>query len=277
MNITRSALDELYRCYNQREWVHPDPVEFLYPFDDPRDREIVGLLASCLAYGRVAQIHASVSSALARIAPTPLRFLRDATGSSLRRAFRNFKHRFTGGEEVSALLYGMKSMIEEYGSIERCFAAGLRPESENILPALTDFSERLAAGIDVAGSMFLPSPRRGSACKRLHLFLRWMVRRDEVDPGGWDGVPKAGLIVPLDTHMHRIGLMLGLTSRRQADQRTAIEITQSFKKLVPEDPVRYDFALTRSGILKNSEIDAFLKPFACGPISPGKHSPPRTQ
>ena len=79
--------------------------------------------------------------------------------------------------------------------------------------------------------MLLPSPEKGSACKRLNLFLRWMVRPDEVDPGGWSGVDPGLLIVPLDTHMHRVGLEAGLTRRRQADMRTALEITQAFRRL----------------------------------------------
>ncbi|MFC1474950.1 TIGR02757 family protein, partial [bacterium] len=96
-----------------------------------------------------------------------------------------------------------------------------------------------------------PAPRRGSACKRMNLFLRWMVRRDDVDPGPWTDVPASKLVVPLDTHMHRISSGMGLTSRKQADLKTAIEITDAFRAISPEDPVRYDFALTRLGILGN--------------------------
>ena len=104
----------------------------------------------------------------------------------------------------------------------------------------------------------LPSPSAGSACKRLNLFLRWMVRQDNVDPGGWDSVSPAKLIIPLDTHMHRIGRRLGLTPRRQADLRTAIEITEGFRGICPSDPVRYDFALTRLGIRRDEGVEDFL-------------------
>ena len=97
----------------------------------------------------------------------------------------------------------------------------------------------------------LPSPESGSACKRLNLFLRWMVRSDAVDPGGWSGVSPAMLIVPLDTHMHRIAAKLGLTKRRAADFRAAREVTGAFRTIAPEDPVKYDFALTRLGILRS--------------------------
>jgi uncharacterized protein (TIGR02757 family) len=105
----------------------------------------------------------------------------------------------------------------------------------------------------------VPSPVGGSACKRLNLFLRWMVRQDGVDPGGWDNVPQSKLIVPVDTHMHRICLRLGLTTRKQANMATALEITEGFRALAPDDPVRYDFSLTRLGIRRDADLADCLK------------------
>ncbi|MBW2545477.1 MAG: TIGR02757 family protein, partial [Deltaproteobacteria bacterium] len=104
----------------------------------------------------------------------------------------------------------------------------------------------------------VPLPAKGSACKRLNLFLRWMVRRDDVDPGGWDDIPPSKLVIPLDTHMHRICLAFGFTKRKQADMKTALEITDSFRAIVPDDPVRYDFALTRLGIRKDAAPASLL-------------------
>jgi uncharacterized protein (TIGR02757 family) len=114
----------------------------------------------------------------------------------------------------------------------------------------------------------LADPRDKSACKRLNLYLRWMVRRDDVDPGGWEGVRPAQLVVPLDVHMHRIGRALGLTQRQQADCRTALEVTEAFRKISPEDPVKYDFALTRLGIRDDTNLDAFLARCGIGPTAP---------
>ena len=127
-----------------------------------------------------------------------------------------------------------------------------------MLPALSAFADALIAAADGGCPSLVPHPAKGSACKRLHLYLRWMVRRDAVDPGGWNGVPTAKLIVPLDTHMHRIGLGLGLTARRQADMRTALEVTRGFARHAPHDPVRYDFALTRLPILGLGPLPAIL-------------------
>jgi uncharacterized protein (TIGR02757 family) len=255
-------LHQLYCSVNRREFVHPDPLEFLYHFDQVRDREIVGLIASSLAYGNVRQILRSVASVLERF-PSPYAFLADATPGSLYRSFRDFKHRFTTGEELATLLYAVKKVIEGYGSLNACFAAGLGPRDETIIPALSKFVQELSAVFPFRPPSLLPSPDAGSACKRLNLFLRWMVRKDQVDPGGWVGVPASKLVVPVDTHMHRISLRLGLTKRKQADLRTALEITAAFKAIEPDDPVKFDFCLTRLGIQKPvpSACDSFLVPY----------------
>lgn len=255
--IDRDALDRLHARYNHREFVAPDPLQLLYRYDDPADREIAALVASMLAYGRVAQIVRSASSALERM-PAPARFVRETSAPSLHRLFAGFKHRFTTGDDIEATLRAVKRVLERYGSLHACFAAGMGERDETVLPALTAFVRRLTARAPALRSFLLPSPADGSACKRLNLFLRWMVRRDDVDPGGWDGVPPSKLVVPLDTHLHRIALALGLTRRNQADLRTALEITAAFRTAVPDDPVRYDFVLTRLGIRPGGELAKFL-------------------
>jgi uncharacterized protein (TIGR02757 family) len=244
-NRFAEELEALYGQYNHRCFVHPDPLEFLYRFENPAEREIIGLIASCLAYGKVAQILRSVSLILEKIGPSPAPFLLASRYDDLLYAFHDFKHRFTPGEDLARLLWRMKALIEEYGSLEKCFMAHFRPEDDTVIPALEGFAKTLSP----AGSTFLiPAPSKGSACKRLNLFLRWMVREDEVDPGGWDLVPRSKLIVPLDTHMHKTGILLRFTKRRQADLLTALEITDAFREVVPHDPVKYDFVLTRLGI-----------------------------
>jgi uncharacterized protein (TIGR02757 family) len=258
----KENLEALYASYNQRCFVHPDPLECLYRYEDPRDREIVALIASSLAYGKVEQILKSVSTILLRMGSSPLDFLRSSPFQTIHTAFESFKHRFTPGADISLLLWSARSMIRKYGSLHGCFMAGYQDDHETILPALSAFVRVLQGDRSCCWSGFLPSPVRGSACKRLNLFLRWMVRKDEVDPGGWCGIPPSKLVVPLDTHMHRISLMLGLTKRNQADLRTAVEITQAFKGLSPEDPVRYDFVLTRFGIRPDMDEAGLLA--VCG-------------
>jgi len=257
--ISKEQLESLYAFYNSRKWVHPDPLEFLYDYRDLKDREVAGLIASSLAYGRVAQILKSVSGVLEKMGPSPCGFLVSSKPSSLRRIFADFKHRFTTGEELALMLIGAKSAIERYGSLYECFLSGFNDDDGTILTGLSYLVNELRTKSNGRSNSLLPLPERGSACKRWNLFLRWMVRKDQVDPGGWDRISPAKLIIPLDTHMHRICILLKLTGRKNADMRTSIEITRAFRGIEPEDPVRYDFALTRLGIRKDADLDAFLK------------------
>ena len=258
LRCLRYALDELYEQYNQRHFVHPDPLEFLYQYDDPRDREIVALLAGSMAYGRVAQILRSLRDLLDRMGPSPLLFLERTPPRELHEIFAGFKHRWTTGLEVARVLAGVRQVIERHGSLGRCLAAGLRSDHDTALPALERFVEQIRAAATDPRNSLLPDVSAGGACKRLHLVLRWLVRRDAVDPGGWDEIPARLLIVPLDTHMHQVGTALGLCSRKQADRRSALAITAAFATLQPTDPVRYDFALTRLGIRAELDLPAFL-------------------
>ena len=245
---SKERLEALYSAYNRRRYVHPDPLEFLYDFPDPLDLEVVGIIASSLAYGNVRQILKSVSLVLTKMGPFPSAFLLNSPFNRIADTFSDFKHRFTTGRDLARLLWGVRRVIERHGSLQKCFMGRLGRRDLTVIPALSAFVERLfPEGCD----FLIPSPGKGSACKRLNLFLRWMVRRDDVDPGGWEGVPPSKLLVPVDTHMHRIAMTLGFTKRKQADLRTATEITEAFRNLSPRDPVRYDFVLTRFGIRKD--------------------------
>ncbi|MGD8386637.1 MAG: TIGR02757 family protein [Desulfobacteraceae bacterium] len=272
----KTALDDLYRTYNRRCFACPDPLQFLYAYTDLRDREVAGLVASSLAYGRVAQILRSVSTALGVLGPSPFDFVMHASLSTLRSALAGFRHRFSTGEDIAGMLWAARLVIRRHGSLENGFLAGLRPEHETVLPALTSFVRALRSS-GAGASFLLPQPEKGSACKRWHLYLRWMVRKDEVDPGGWDRVPPSMLIVPLDTHMHRIGLRLGGTTRKQADARAALEVTKSFLCIAPEDPVRYDFSLTRLGIRADTDLEGFLRRVREVACTPHASSPSPTR
>jgi len=259
MLINKEKLDRLYNQYNHRRFVHPDPLEFLYDYPDLAEMELVGLIASSLAYGRVAQILKSISSILERMHHSPRSFLLNSSRKDLFASFSGFRHRFTTGDEMGYMLLGAKQAIEQYGSLYNCFLAGLNKHDDSIIPAISAFVKQLNSATKEGVNSLLPSPERGSACKRINLFLRWMVRKDRVDPGGWDKVPRSMLIIPLDTHMHHICTDLNMTCRKNADMPTAIEITEAFRKIAPEDPVRYDFSLTRLGIRKDTDPDSFLK------------------
>lgn len=251
-------LEELYARYNRRECVHPDPLEFLYDYARAEDREVAGVIASSLAYGRVAQILVSVARVLELLGPSPAEFIDGASQRDLAEALKDFRHRFTSGEEVAALLAGIAQARRRHGSLEDCFRAGLNSR-DDLAGGLSAFVTQLSAAVGGRLPHLLPSPADGSACKRLNLFLRWMVRCDNVDPGGWSGVRPSMLVVPLDTHMHRVGRSLGFTQRKDTSWRTAAEITDAFKRFAPTDPVRYDFALTRLGIRRDARLDELVE------------------
>ncbi len=170
------------------------------------------------------------------------------------------RYRFFDGKALVHLLSGIGALLREYGSLKEAFIAdGSSFFRGDVQSGLAAFVRRLENAADAeaggipAGRRVLPVPEAGSACKRLHLYLRWMVRKDEVDPGCWSGaVSPAGLLVPVDTHMLRISRRLGFTSRAAADMKTAYEITKSFRRFAFDDPVRYDFSITRIGILGES-------------------------
>lgn len=248
----RPALDELYASYNAGD-TPEDPVHVIRPYTDAADREVVAFVASALAFGRVAGIMQSIARVLSRMGPRPAEFVRRFEPSCDSRAFDGFVHRWSCGTDVAALALILGHMLREAGSIEGFFAVGHEQSATDVTGALESFSTRaLDAPVgDVRSpgvAYFFPRPSRGSACKRLNLFLRWMVRRDAVDPGGWTAVSPARLIVPLDTHVIRVGRCLRLTRYTSPGWRMAADITASLRAIDPADPVKYDFALCRLGM-----------------------------
>lgn len=256
-------MENIYNALNKRELVHPDPLEFLFRYDNNDDREIVGLIASSLAYGRVNQILKSVEAILAKLSPSPALFISETNPRDFHKILRNFKHRFTDGNEMATLLTAIKEVRKNYGSLEGCFKEGLKrnSDSKNSLGALSFFVEKITDFFEGKETYLVPHPEKGSACKRLNLFLRWMIRKDNVDPGPWSDINSSILLVPLDTHMNNICKILGLTTRKSADMKTVIEISSAFSKINPADPVKYDFALTRLGIhpdMKISDLENYI-------------------
>jgi uncharacterized protein (TIGR02757 family) len=261
---TFDLLEELYAEYNRREYVSPDPLEFLYLYDDPADREVVGLIASSFAYGRVASILASVRKILGVLGKNPASALAGTDEERLAARLKGFKHRFNDETETAKFLSGIGRALREHGTLENLFIGGAG-ESRNggfpIAEAMNNFSGAILKYAGLASSQLLPLASKGSACKRLALYIRWMARRDDVDPGGWDGVSPRDIIVPLDTHMFRIATGLGFVKRRAADGLSALGATDGFRAFCPEDPVKYDFALTRFGIRTGLSVEELLEKF----------------
>lgn len=243
-----AELEDLYKKYNHRKYVSPDPLECLYAYQNTADREIAAFVAAALAYGKVEQIVKSVQAVLAVMGQSPSQYLEQAGHADFYNDLDGFVHRFATGRHVAALLAGLKGMIGQYGSLQQAFGNGASLGHSTYVPEAISFVSRMSRHWPEDPGHLVARPEKGSACKRLFLFLRWMIRCDEVDPGGWDQMSPAKLVVPVDVHMYRACCGLGLTSRRQANLKTALEITAGFAQIVPHDPVRYDFVLTRPGI-----------------------------
>jgi uncharacterized protein (TIGR02757 family) len=251
-------LDTLYHDYNRVDSAS-DPVHKARPFQDPADQEIAAFCAGALAFGRVASVLNSIDTLLTAVGARPAAFVRQFEPEAAPAAMRTMVHRWIRGEDLIALLWILRQMLERSGSIEAFFLEGLNSADQDIGPALDSFSSR-ALALDVRRAYrrqlrrpgvcyFFPRPSSGSACKRLNLFLRWMVRRDEVDLGVWRGVSRAKLIVPLDTHVIRLGRCLRLTRYTSPGWRMASDITASLRALDPDDPVRFDFSLCHIGMM----------------------------
>ncbi|HCC46933.1 MAG TPA: TIGR02757 family protein [Elusimicrobia bacterium] len=247
---TKAFLEKTYREMNRPEFIHPDPLEFVWRYKSAADREVVGLIAACLAYGNVTQILKSVEKVLAPMGKTPAAWLKTTPPAEIKKNLARYKHRFTTGEEMAVFLLNIKRALEKYGSLEKLFLAGYDKAEPTVEEALYRFIN--AFNTQACAPTLTPCPEHKSSFKRVNLFLRWMVRKDAVDPGVWTGVSPSKLIIPLDTHMRQVSMGMGITKRKDTSMKTAVEITAFFGRLAPEDPVRYDFALTRAGIRGNN-------------------------
>lgn len=231
-----------------------DPVGIVHAFKNPADQELVGLLASSLAFGNVKTVTAKIRDVLARLREPPSRIC--DRPERVHAALAGWVHRVYRGEDVARLLIGARAVQRASGSLGGYFAAELRRHG-SLRPALSAFVHaiRQAGGFAEAGraaSHLLPDPAGQSGCKRLLLYLRWMVRpADGIDLGLWSSaVPASILLIPVDTHIHKIARNLGLTARAAVSWDAAEEITAHLARLCPEDPVRYDFPLCHMGMLQ---------------------------
>lgn len=252
-------LQTLYESYN-REDAALDPIQIVRRYDRREDQEIVGFCASALAFGRVASVLNTVDALARLLGQRPAGFVRRFDPTAPHPELRALVHRWTRGVDLVALLWLLRQMLEAAGSIEAFFAAEFDPAAADVSSALDGFSRR-ALALDLRAAYgrripkrmgvgyFFPRPSAGSACKRLNLFLRWMVRRDAVDLGAWSRIPPSKLIVPLDTHVIRLGRCLRLTRYTSPGWRMAVDITTSLRAIDPVDPVRFDFSLCHIGMM----------------------------
>jgi uncharacterized protein (TIGR02757 family) len=282
------VLDRLYADFNAPDSA-ADPIQIVRRYDRADDREVVGFCAASLAFGRVGSVMQSIERLVALMGSHPASFVRTFDPHRDAAAFRHLVHRWTRGPDLVALLWVVRQMLDRDGSIEGFFLKEYDPGADDVEAALDRFSSR-ALALDLRAAYgrvprrpgvcyFFPRPSAGSGCKRLNLFLRWMVRRDALDLGVWTHVSPAKLVVPLDTHVVRVGRCLALTRYTSPGWPMARDITASLRRLDPGDPVKYDYALCHLGMMNACGFNRAQRDSQCplrGACRPGARRPRRS-
>ena len=264
MHLDQSYADQLRTVLETRmsqlgprlvnDALYDDPISTVYPYPDPQDQEIAAFVASCLSYGQRKVFVPLIRQLLRDMGPSPYQFVMNDDLDRSR--FDWFSYRFNSPDDIRCLVYSLRHVIRRYGSLEDAFVRGWG-ENNDLRSCLgvfvgllrsVDFSPVVSTSEGTKGFRYLvPDPAKGSACKRLNMFLRWMLRSDNIDLGLWTGVPVSSLVIPLDTHITKAGALLGLTSRKDCSWKTAVDITHSLAQLDGKDPLKYDFLLFALG------------------------------
>ncbi|MDA1001146.1 MAG: TIGR02757 family protein [bacterium] len=259
-SILKRRLDAL-RDHYDAAFLDSDPLGMVHAFSRPADREVAGFFAAALAFGNAVAIRKTLGKIFRRLGDRPAERLRTLPHGESGGLFRGIVHRWVRPSALDRLAHSVGGALRTHGSLEALFMEGYDPAEKTLHRALSVFRSRLLHGAEegapamrkgtrAALCYLLPDPAAGSACKRFHLFLRWMVRpADGLDLGLWQGVRPDQLTIPLDTHIARIGGLLGLSERTTPNRKMAEEITDALRRFDPADPVRYDFAICRMGIL----------------------------
>ncbi|SPD75071.1 conserved hypothetical protein [uncultured Desulfobacterium sp.] len=243
-DLLKSELDSLYAQFNNRQYLQYDPIRYVHEFEDHTEMELAGMLCSALSFGRVTQIFKAIEAVLKIVEGRPLEYVLNLKNRPDRNLL-SFKYRFVTGNDVFNLFISANKIMEAHGSIGNFVMANY---CRGNLLGLVDAITRAFRGVNY----LVPSSLKASPCKRLFMFLRWMVRKDNIDIGLWDFISPKELVIPLDTHIFRVSKELGFTSKKAPSLNAAIEITDSLKRFCKEDPVKYDWALSHIGIIENN-------------------------
>ncbi|WP_018344653.1 TIGR02757 family protein [Cytophaga aurantiaca] len=251
-DVLYSLLESKYKAYNTKDFIAFDPVCIPHRFSKKEDIEIMGFIASILAWGQRKTIINKCSELIERMDGAPHQFILHHQDTDLKQ-LEGFVHRTFNDTDLLYFIFILKEMYTEFSSMEDVFMQGMNKKSENVEGGLIAFRNYFFSFEHPTRTLkHISSPEKKSACKRLNMFLRWMVRQDKkgVDFGIWTKIQPAQLICPCDVHVDRIARQLGLITRTQTDWKTAVELTNNLKKLDPKDPVKYDFALFGMGVIE---------------------------
>jgi uncharacterized protein (TIGR02757 family) len=246
-------LEAAFRRYNTPAFIADDPVSIPHGFSRLQDREIIGFWAATLAWGQRKTIIQSARRLVELMDGAPFDFICNHTEQD-RRRFLDFKHRTFQATDTLWFLAFFQQYYRKYDTLEQAFARHLLPGDITTEKALAGFHRDFFDSPDAPERTrkHVATPKRGSSCKRLNMFLRWMVRRDAagVDFGVWQQISPSQLLIPLDVHVERVARRLGLLHRPQTDWKAVLELTENLRAFDPLDPVKYDYALFGMGVLE---------------------------
>jgi len=254
----KEKLEYHYKAFNF-EQIEPDPLQFPHLYKDEEDIEAMAFISSIFAYGTVTQIVNTLNKIVSIMNYHPHKFILNAENKNLKDKFEGLKHRFYNENDIRTFFIALRKIYDSHGSLKNLFLMNYSEKELNLRSGISAFSKELISTARSVNSLkelsnglkfMFPLPTKGSACKRMNLFLRWMVRNDELDFGLWNEIPTGKLIIPVDTHVAKIARQLKLTSRKLVSWKMAEEITEELKKYDPDDPVKYDFALCHIGMRK---------------------------
>lgn len=256
----KKTLEQLYAGRSQQHLAN-DPLSLCHRYRNPADKEVAALIAAVFAYGSVKVIKGSLTRIFNIIGDSPAGFVDGFDPKKQRQLCSGFKHRFNTEDDLAALFWAIRLMRQQRGSIEGFFSQFHAADAATVEQGLNGFCAAVLgldyqpiwgkSGLPQKSSFrfLFPAPAGGSACKRLCMFLRWVVRpADGIDLGLWNQIRPGQLIIPVDRHIERISRMLGLSDRRTPDWRMACEITAALRQFDPSDPVKYDFSICHLGI-----------------------------
>ncbi|MBF0520116.1 MAG: TIGR02757 family protein [Nitrospirae bacterium] len=254
----KELLDSFYNSFDFKERVLNDPIEFPSLYKTPGDIEVSGLVAASFAYGKVTLFKPVIQKILQKMGLSPHEFLINFDIKTHGKLFSGISYRFNRNEDVLAFLFVIGEILKNYGSVKSLFLENFNGSIYDSISGFVQYA--LSVNTEpVYGNnqktngflQFFPDPAKGSACKRVNMYLRWMVRNKDIDFGLWPEIPASALVIPLDTHISKVARCLGLTKRKTNDWRAAVEITQALSVFEPLDPLKYDFALCHHGISGN--------------------------
>ncbi len=251
--LLKQKLDYHYKYFDKSK-ISPDPLEFLHRYSKPYDIEISGLISSVFAYGNVKQIISTLQKIHSIMNDEPYDFVLNYSNKT--NLFEAIKHRFYSSEDIHYLFIALKKIYRNHNSLKKIFFESYSKSDNCMKKTISYFSNKMCdfakgkRGISRGVKFMFPDPMKGSACKRMNLFLRWMIRKDELDFGLWSEIPTSKLIIPVDTHVAQICKKLKMTRRKNVSWKMAEEITDKLKQFDEIDPVKYDFAICHIGMRK---------------------------